>query len=195
MVRTSWNKGLKGWTNSGSFKKGHKGFYKGKFLPIKQIKKLYIKNKWSLSDIAKKYSITPQGIRYQMLKHNISRRSHGVHTEKSKKKISDIQKKIPHPKGKEHPNWKGGITSYTMQLRNSEKYKEWRENIFKRDNYICQECGLHSGNGKKVILNAHHKIPFCKLIKTEEEWKIFDINNGITFCIDCHDLTKLGEAT
>ena len=31
--------------------------------------------------------------------------------------------------------------------------------------------------------------------KTEEEWKIFDINNGITFCIDCHDLTKLGEAT
>ncbi|MFX1587607.1 MAG: HNH endonuclease [Promethearchaeota archaeon] len=60
-------------------------------------------------------------------------------------------------------------------VRNSNEYKEWRNKVFLRDNYICQECG------SKNNLQAHHKI-----FVSEDNNKIFDIDNGITLCIDCH---------
>jgi predicted HNH restriction endonuclease len=51
----------------------------------------------------------------------------------------------------------------------------WRKAVFKRDNYMCKKCG------KIGFINAHH-------IK---EWasnpdKRFDVNNGLTLCIECH---------
>jgi hypothetical protein len=58
---------------------------------------------------------------------------------------------------------------------------DWRRQIFQRDDYTCQLCGIKSGCGHKVILHAHH-------IKY---WKDFpelrrDIHNGITLCRECH---------
>jgi hypothetical protein len=59
---------------------------------------------------------------------------------------------------------------------------EWRRQIFERDNYTCQLCGIKSGCGHRLILNAHH-------IK---HWKDYpelrrDLNNGVTLCKDCHN--------
>lgn len=106
------------------------------------------------------------------------------HTEKTKQKLSLLNS------GKNHPQWKGGITPYAMQLRNSKMYKIWRSKVFERDNWTCQTC-----QKRGVYLEAHHKIPFCQLLKTEFEYLIFDIENGVTLCEDCHNLTKLGGAT
>lgn len=60
----------------------------------------------------------------------------------------------------------------------------WRKAIFERDNYTCQECGVRSGNGIEVKLNAHH-------IKSWSEYPEFryELENGITLCLDCHKLT------
>ena len=78
-----------------------------------------------------------------------------------------------------------------------------RENVYIRDNFTCQECGVRSGNGKAVYLEAHHcRISFSEImnkykITTIEEAvlcpELWDINNGLTLCVPCHDKTKKGR--
>lgn len=86
--------------------------------------------------------------------------------------------------------WIDGRTPEIKRLRNSAKYKIWRETVFERDNYTCQECGSRSGNGIAVYLEAHHKKSFAEYSELR-----FKIDNGITLCKECHNLTKKGKAT
>lgn len=86
--------------------------------------------------------------------------------------------------GKNHWNWQGGKTDESRKLRNSYEYKQWRNAVFIRDNYTCQECKAKSCGGNKVILNADHIKPFAFYPELR-----FDINNGKTLCLDCHKLT------
>jgi hypothetical protein len=78
--------------------------------------------------------------------------------------------------GEKASAWKGGITPIYQIIRTSKEYKIWREAIFKRDNYTCRACKKRGG-----ILNAHHVLPFSKYPE-----KRFEMENGITLCIDCH---------
>jgi len=119
-----------------------------------------------------------------------------THSMETRNKISkSLEGNIPWNVGKKCPqlaeenngSWKGGITPYAMKLRNSNKYIDWRNEVFKRDDYTCQVCGERGCH-----INAHHIIPFAKLIKTEEEHKIFNIGNGQTLCLGCHNVTKNG---
>lgn len=73
-----------------------------------------------------------------------------------------------------------GMTLDDMKARNSLGYKEWRKDVFERDNYTCQKCGKE-GNGD---LNAHHIKSFANF--PDER---FNIENGITLCINCHKET------
>ena len=66
-------------------------------------------------------------------------------------------------------NWKGGITSLVMKIRGSIEYKNWRKEVFERDKFLCQNCGIR---GRK--LNAHHIKSFADF--PEER---FNIDNGI----------------
>lgn len=84
-------------------------------------------------------------------------------------------------KGSLHPNWQGGITPYPYKLRKTLAWGRWRKSVFERDNYTCQDCGIHSGNGKTIYLEPHHIIPLFK--KPE---LAFDLNNGKTLCKGCH---------
>lgn len=79
-------------------------------------------------------------------------------------------------KGSNHPMWRGGKTSIARRLRATSKYKEWRQSVFKRDNFTCQKCGIKSKN-----IQAHH----IKEMNSNLDI-MHDINNGITFCIKCH---------
>jgi len=80
--------------------------------------------------------------------------------------------------GQNHPNWKGGIVSLRKKLRSLYKYKRWRESVFARDDYTCQECGVRGG-----YLEAHH-------IKSFSDYPAlrFKTSNGITYCKECHGI-------
>lgn len=82
-------------------------------------------------------------------------------------------------KGSNNPNFKHGLTTYLHILRGSPKYRRWRKEIFKRDDYTCVFCGLRGGN-----LNADHIKPFAAFPELR-----FDIGNGRTLCRECHKKT------
>lgn len=107
----------------------------------------------------------------------------GHHANKGCKFSEETKRKIGLSKmGEKNPAWKGGITPYATSLRDSRRYTQWRTSVYERDNYTCQDCdGDTSGN-----LNAHHIIPFAECLDLDYEDMIFNINNGLTYCEECH---------
>ena len=81
--------------------------------------------------------------------------------------------------------WRGFKTPETARIRKNLHMVFWREHIFKRDNFTCQECLNRNGNGYHVNLEAHHIKKFSKYPELR-----YNIDNGITLCENCHKLTK-----
>jgi len=115
-----------------------------------------------------------------------------IHSEKTKEKMSNSQ--MGKHSGEKCNFWKGGISTLDNLIRQSLQYKQWKRDIFKRDNWTCQKCGWFGGN-----LNAHHIKSFHQIIKDnnivflEESFicdELWDLNNGITLCMVCHRLTN-----
>ena len=50
------------------------------------------------------------------------------------------------------PMWRGGKTPIIRHVRTIYKYRQWRDDVFNRDNFTCQECGQWGGQ-----LEAHHR--------------------------------------
>ncbi len=71
-------------------------------------------------------------------------------SQKFKDNLSKIQQKKQ--KGKGNNNWKGGTTDERHRLQNSEEYKQWRLNVYKRDNFTCRKCNTKSDGNKSSIL-------------------------------------------
>ena len=74
----------------------------------------------------------------------------------------------------------GKETNQVFNLKyNRNEYPElyiWRKEVLKRDNYTCILCGA-KGN---TYLNCHH------IINRHKCKNIFDINNLVTLCRECH---------
>lgn len=96
-------------------------------------------------------------------------------------------------RGKSSNLWRGGISLFTDQIRHCFQYRQWRSDVFTRDNWTCQICGLRGGQ-----LEAHHIISLSfvlrdnkinSLIEAEKCSEIWNINNGQTLCKKCHTLT------
>jgi len=141
-------------SNSGRthFKKGYKPWNKGKHF----------------SEVSKeKMSLSHKG----QIPWNKGKK--GIYTEETKKKIGLACK------GKKHPNWKGGISN-TFQKRLSDR--NWdivRKQIYTRDNFTCQKCGIKYCDKNKMGLHAHHIVPYR--ISLDDS-----LNNLITLCSSCH---------
>lgn len=76
--------------------------------------------------------------------------------------------------------WKGGVTSENLKIRMMSEYRIWRNHVYQRDNFTCQDCGVVGGK-----LNAHHIKEFSNYPELR-----FDLSNGQTLCISCHRKTE-----
>ena len=76
-------------------------------------------------------------------------------------------------------NYRHGLSSLFNKLRGSEKYKEWRNAVLKRDNWTCKWCEQRGGN-----LEVDHFKPFALFSE-----KRFEVANGRTLCSFCHKNT------
>ena len=93
---------------------------------------------------------------------------HWKHTAEYKKKLSLARM------GKNNPVYVDG--SSVKRRAKTQRMKNWRLAVFKRDDYRCQECGQRGGT-----LNAHHI-----QLWSERPAERFKIRNGVTLCLNCH---------
>ena len=122
----------------------------------------------------------------------------------TKKKVSDSKKGKPAwNKGKLSPwtskrnkatnhlmrgnkahHWKGGTygTERHREMARQE-YKQWRSDVFERDNWTCQTC-----QARGVYLEAHHIKSWAKHPELRHE-----VSNGVTLCKPCHDLITFSK--
>ena len=85
--------------------------------------------------------------------------------------------------GENSPNWKGGATTEKIMARKCWDYKLWRNEVYRRDGYTCQCCGI-----KHKDIEAHHIKNFSEHIESR-----YDGNNGITLCKKCHNPNRIGS--
>lgn len=97
---------------------------------------------------------------------------------KGKKLSEEDKKKIS---GKNHWNWKGGITSENNQARHNDEYINWRNAVYVRDWFTCQICKVKC-NSKSII--AHHIKPFSDYKELR-----YNVDNGVCLCRSCHKKT------
>jgi len=82
-------------------------------------------------------------------------------------------------RGDKNPNWKGGVSLKNQLERASSKMYFWRKAVLARDGYRCQVCKKVGGN-----LETHHIKEWINYPRLR-----FIIDNGITLCKNCHQLT------
>jgi transposase len=145
-------------------------------------------------------------------KNKIASSNSKPHTEERKKNISNahLGKKISKEHkdkirlkllglrvGHNHPMWRGGTSIMRNRLRQSYVYKNWRNVIYERDNYTCQLCF-----SSKKYLNCHHIETFSSIVdryklESYDDYLncllLWDIDNGITLCKNCHESIKNKE--
>lgn len=147
------------------------------------------------------YKVPPE----VLSKRNATRHKYGwiKDMDSFKKKVSNTLKgrkilwadKISQSNFGKHSNPRNivGLTPLNQMIRSLTEYELWRKTIFIRDDYTCQNCKERGG-----ILEAHHIEALSNLIRKFNitKWedsincsRIWDINNGITLCRECHKKT------
>ena len=73
--------------------------------------------------------------------------------------------------------WKDGVTQ-RFRDKHKRELRTWREKVFKRDGWTCQDCKKVGGK-----LHPHHIKGLAKYPELA-----LKVKNGITLCIPCHRL-------
>lgn len=169
----------------------HKGIlrpYNEKTIDERRLKKIYIKNKYTMTKCGKLFNCSIGTIKNRLIKLDIPIR--GVESNRGRK-WTEARKKIfaleikgkGNPmygrRGKEAPNWKNGLSREPYPLDWRETLKE---SIRQRDNYKCQICrmpeceniqklSIHHIDYDKDNLNPENLISLCRSCHTKTNYK------------------------
>lgn len=86
------------------------------------------------------------------------------------------KRKRLYPKGERHPMWKGGIGTERHLIMHQKEYKQLVKDVFTRDDYRCQECGLRGGCNHAAHIKSWAEHPLLR----------FELSNCRTLCRKCH---------
>lgn len=103
------------------------------------------------------------------------------HTPETRKRMSEVTKART-PRGEAHYAFSHGEHQRDRDARRTTEYKAWRDAVYARDNYACQDCGDNKGGN----LQAHHIQSFA-----DHPDLRFVVSNGTTLCRDCHERLHL----
>jgi hypothetical protein len=146
---------------------------------------LYLKDKKSLSQIAKQLGTHIKGVHRWLIRYEIPTRPFStkgtVGWAKGVPKSLEMRKKLADAhRGEKSYTWKGGITPIHKKIRNTFELKLWRKAVLERDDYTCQFCGVKKEKGMEV----DHIKSFAKYPELRTS-----IENGRTLCNPCHRKT------
>ena len=103
------------------------------------------------------------------------------YTEKAKRNMSLARKGKPlSMKHRKKLSIARGGNGDIRNKRCSPEGKQWRSDIFQRDNWTCQTCGKRG-----CYLEAHHIKSWVNYLELR-----YELNNGVTLCKECHKLTN-----
>lgn len=94
--------------------------------------------------------------------------------------------------GEKSPNWKGGIKPEHSARLDRAEWKRIRQQVYARDNWLCQDCGrkckntADSRNDGKAKIQAHHLI-------ARRDGGTDDLENLVTLCMSCHHKRERGR--
>jgi len=178
--KVPWNKGVRGYNTS---RKGKTGIYSKESLKkmSETRKRLFKEGKLNTTiteETRRKISEANKG------KKRTKEQSAKLSKLRKGRKIS-IETRLKMSKahtGEKAYNWSNGRSPLNKRLRQSSMYKIWRELVFLRDNFTCQnpEC-KYCHNKQGIIIHPHHIKTFSKYPELR-----FKVNNGITYCKEYH---------
>ena len=141
----------------------------------------YVHQKRSTTNIGKLVNASSRTVHTWLTKLNIPTRPTGGAYKKGTTMSLESRQKMSVAKkgqytGSSNPNWKGAQITDAVRERRSYDAKIWRESCLKRDGFKCTSCG------SVEKLHVHHLLEFADY--PERRW---DINNGKTVCVFCHE--------
>jgi len=89
-------------------------------------------------------------------------------------------------RGENHFNWKGGISLLRNRIQSLFKYRQWRSDVFTRDNFTCQICEIKADHYPKMFYKIRDEFNIKSLEDAENCEELWNINNGRTLCKNCH---------
>ncbi len=101
-----------------------------------------------------------------------------------------LGKKRPDMYGTNHFAWKG-TTPLITQIRNCFDYRQWRSDVYTRDNFTCALCGkrggdIHADHFPKMFIEIFDEYKIKTLADAVACKEMWNINNGRTLCRQCH---------
>ena len=200
-----WNKGSKAQTNTGKthFKKGAPSWNKGTVGVMKSNNTSFRKGliPWNKGTKGE-YQLWPNGrdMSWMRGENNLRWKGGKPKCKVCNKLLASIYSKRCTKchsisiMGKNHPNWKGGITKIAEKIRKSGAYMEWRRSILLRDNFICLTCNVRGGrlnvdHYPKTFSQIIHEYKINSLEKAINCNELWETSNGRTLCEPCHKLT------